>query len=467
MLSFATEFPVNNSLSPASFLHTVRDWILGSPHTALKLEDFSGFETPGEWAAQRANERLDLLSLTSHTQDWAAARYTKTDGALEWVTTIVFSRLTTDSWVAVRVACESNHPAVRLPPAKKPIVVRTLLQTMGGASDGSLRVSSAPHRLENVDIDIAARLISGRAECRLPIVYVSSGFHGDYIVDSDRLASELGGMAHVVVEPNRAFSLRLKIEVDSENVYGGAIGVYWPDGAGQRSFFLGREYESSAEVQRAVVDEVRSALANRRPLDRCTWAGVQARVSHGAFEALRAAGSQEVEKYVEEFDKELSAKAEQLEDAEREIARLRAEVRKYEARTAIGSGLALRTGDEQDFYPGELAGIVRDAIQDASTRVVPNSRRAHVLRAILGVIDTSGDTERMREQLKELLRGYREMDPRVRRGLEKMGFTISEEGKHYKLIFQDDGRYTFPLPKTGGDQRGGLNAASDIARLLL
>jgi HPt (histidine-containing phosphotransfer) domain-containing protein len=467
LISFATEFPVSYAHPLTSFLHAIRDWILGSPHTVLSHKDFFGIEAPGEWTTQRANERVEILSLSSPSQDWAAARYTKTDAELEWVTTIVFSRLATDSWVAVRVACESSHPAVRLPPAKKPIVVRTLLQNLGGASDGSLLVSSTPHRLENVDIDIAARLISGSAGCRLPIVFVSSGFHGDYIVDSDRLANDLSGMAHVVVEPNRAFSLRLKFEVDSENVYGGAIGVYWPDGAGRRSFFIGREYESLTEVQRAVVEEVRSALANRRPLDRCTWAAVQALVSHSAFEALKAAGSQEVGKYVEEFDKELRAHEEKLEDAEREIARLRVEVRKYESRTPIGSGLALRTGEEQDLYPGELAGIVLDAIQDASTRVVQGGRRAHVLLEILAVNDASGEAEHMREELKEFLRGFKHMGTKVRRGLERMGFTISEEGKHYKLVFQGDDRYTFALPKSGSDQRGGLNAASDIARLLL
>lgn len=230
--------------------------------------------------------------------------------------------------------------------------------------------------------------------------------------------------------------------------------------------FLGREFESATDIQGAVVEEVRSALANRRPLDRCTWATVQAQVSHSTYESLKAAGSQEVGKYVEEFDKELRAGEEKLEDAEREIDRLRAEVRKYESRAPIGSGFALRTGEEQDLYPGELADIVLDAIQDASMRVAPDSRRAHVLSAVLAGNDANGEGGRMRENLKNLLRGSRGLDTKVRRGLEKMGFTISEEGKHYKLVFQGDDRYTFTLPKSGSDQRGGLNAASDITRLL-
>lgn len=59
------------------------------------------------------------------------------------------------------------------------------------------------------------------------------------------------------------------------------------------------------------------------------------------------------------------------------------------------------------------------------------------------------------------------MDAKLRRGLEDFGFLIEDGGKHYKIIFQGDERYTFTLPKSGSDHRGGLNAASDIARLLL
>jgi hypothetical protein len=58
------------------------------------------------------------------------------------------------------------------------------------------------------------------------------------------------------------------------------------------------------------------------------------------------------------------------------------------------------------------------------------------------------------------------MDKKTRKGLEDIGFSITEEGKHFKLTFRDDDRYVFALPKSGGDVRGGLNAASDISKRL-
>lgn len=468
MLSFATEFPIEPARNAEDFLRAIQAWIVGSPHTRLTQPDFEEIHVNSEARVRKGPETLETLRVSTPDEDAAGVRYIKRAGGLEWLSTIVFSRTSSGAWVGIRVSCESSHPAARLPPAKKPVVVRTLLQDLGGSADGALRVGDSPIRLGNTDIDLAARLIRGTSGCRLPIVYVSADFQGNPIVDSDGLARDLAGMAHVVVEPNRPFSIRLKIEVNSENVYGGTVGVYWPDGAGRRSYFIGREFESSDQLSRAIIEEVRTALTNRRALERCTWASVQEAASRQAIQALRASGSQEVEKYIQTFDKELAAKSDRLEDAETEIRRLRAELQIYEARIPAGSGSLLRAGNEQDLYPNEVFGIVRDALQDASTRVPSDSRRQHVLAAILAANPADEDiAASMRSRIKQLLRGSKGVDAKVRRGLEEMGFSITEQGKHYKLVFQGDDRYTFTLPKSGSDHRGGLNAASDISRLLL
>lgn len=466
MISFATEFPIVLSHRLLGFLEAVRTWIIGSPHASLVPEDFVGLGTPGEWHARRGVDRLDVISHSSADVDAAGVRYAKADGDLEWVTTIVFSREADSSWVSIKVSCECTNPARRLPPGRKPVVVRTLLQDLGGGTDGALQVRNVSHRLDNADVDVAARLIGGRSKCRLPLVYISSDFDGGHTVDCDRLAADLAGMAHVVVEPNRPFSLRLKIDVEDQNAYGGAIGVYWPDGAGRRSFFP-RINESPSELAQAVVDEVRSALVNRRSLDRCTWSAVQTLVSRAALAELKATGSQEVNKYCDEFDKELKARDDLLRGAEKEIGRLQAEIRKYEARTPMGAGLVLRTGTESDLFESELADIVWDAVNDAASRVTKDGRRAHVLTAIMEANTLGGTAGRMRDRLKDLLRGMTTVDAKIRRGLEDLGFAIADDGKHYKIVFKGDDRYTFTLPKSGSDHRGGLNAAGDIVRLLL
>jgi len=465
-MPFATEFPVSFRCSSLDFLASIREWILGSRHTRFSEGDLENLGNQDSWATQNLAERLECLRHTENNEDSAAIRYTKNQRGIAWVTTAVFSRDQQSSSVGIRIFCESQSPTTRLPITKKPVLVRILLNNLGGDYDGSLLVGKSPLYLKNVDIDIAARCISGSAGSRLPIVYVSSSFQGGHLVDSESLAKDLSGMAHVVVEPNRPFSLRLMTEVNSQNVFGGSVGVYWPDGGGRRSFFVGPEFGSSDKLAHAVKEEVQDALANRRSQPRCTWAFVQESQSRRALEALRAEGDTEIDKYIEEFEKELQAKKERLSEAEQEIERLRVEIRTYRTRDPMQAGFVLRSGQEQDLYPGEVRGVACDAIEGALKLARKDGRREHILASIALANPSSDTAESRRDRLKSLLRGFKSMDSRIKRGLEDLGFEISADGKHYKLIFQGDDRYTFTLPKTGGDRRGGLNAVSDIAGLL-
>lgn len=467
MLSFATEFTVDATRTTSDFLHAMVTWISGSPHTNLAAEKLQEILQQNEALVQSGNEKVQSLVSCSDDINLAGIRYSRNDDDLEWLTTVVFSRTKSDAWIGIRVECESQHTAAYLPSAKKPFVVRTVLDSLGGAEDGPLQIRDQAHLLAQDDIDLAAKLIRGDAGCRLPIVYISAPFKAERPLKFDRLAKDLSGMAHVVVEPNRPFSVRLQLEVESENVYGGAVGIYWPEGVGRRTFFLGEEYPDPRRLATAIKDEVRTALLNRRPTPRCTWAYVQESASRQAIQALKASGSKEVEDYIETFDKENKAKDQRLEDAENEIQRLRNELRKNESRTSTTSGILLRLGRERDLYQNETLGTLLDAIKDASTRIPDDYRRQHILKSILEANEISPNPlEAHREQLKKLLRGMTTIDAKTRRGLERMGFSISDDGKHFKLTFQGDDRYTFSLPKSGSDWRGGLNAASDIAKLM-
>lgn len=469
MLSFATELPMRHEISIQEFVSAIRVWILGSPHTGLSQDELADFTGDRKWSFEKNDERIEVLILKSPDEEAAGIRYNSKDKrGILWTTSIVFHKNKSDAWARVEVSRQSKGTVPNLPPAKKPIVVKTLMSDIGGSTDGMLRVRSTPHRLDDVDVEIAAQMITGKADCHLPIVYVSAGFHNDHNVDCDRLADDLLGMAHVVVEPNRNFSLRLKIDVDSENVYGGTIGVYWPDAAGRRSFFVGSHLKSPEEVRGAVVDEVTQALANRRALKRCTWSYVQEATSRQRIAELRESGSRELDEYIQTFDNELTAKEQELNSAEREIQRLQSEVslRREESRRSSARGL-LQGGDERNLYSQEIYGIVRTALEEARASAEDDSRRKHVLSAILEANPLDGNPAKsMGEEIKSILKGKRGLNDRTIADLEKMGFKVTEGGKHYKLVFRGDDRYTFSFPKSSSDWRGGMNAVRDIRHRL-
>lgn len=475
MLTYATDFPISHTQGATAFLEAVRAWLLASSHTAFQPADLAGLAAADmtDWKATSAHELIRALRVDTPAEQLAAVGYKRQEGDLTWAMSMGFSRQAADTWVSVRVSCDGDRALPQSPAARKPVVVRTLLDRLGGAADGLLQVGEGPVLLGPDDLELAALCLTGQAGCRLPVVFVSAEFAGRWAVDPGALAGALAGVGHVLVEPDRGFSMRIKDATASLNTYGGTIGIYWPDGRGRRTFFRGTLWQTAADLGAAVVDEITATLLTRRPLHRCTWAAVEEAHSHRALAQLRSEGSAEIDLYVAEFDRELQAKDRRLADAEQEILRLHAELQER-AITAATAGaaavpadsLALSPGTEHDLYPGELSGIVADALADAVSRCVLDSRRQHVLSA-LAAANPPGDAARdRRDRLKTLLRDYRTLDARIERGLHDLGFEIEQDGKHYKLTWQGDPRYVMTLPKSGSDHRGGLNSASDFGRLL-
>lgn len=461
MLSFSCEFPVKES-NIQSFVDAVRRWIEGSPHTNFKASDLASIPLDGHWAIHSGGERLEALISTDENFATAGFRHSASDGLIEWRTTVVYSRESEEFWVGVRTDREASKATFSLPAAKKPLLVRTLLSELGGGLDGELFCNDQPFHLKSNDIGMATRLINADADNYLPIVYLSCDFFGHHIINAIPLAKALGGMAHVLVEPDRNFSQKLQAGVGSRNAYGGSVGIYWPTGESFK-YFLGGDVSSEFDLRQIIVTRIRQALLNRRPLARCTWSRAEAAVAREAFKKLRNSGSEDVQEYMAVFDAEIQAKDRQLEEAEAEVRELNSKIRKLDGDRATVKHIAV-AGAEQEFFAGEFASIINDAIDLSLNNVQPGGRRGHVLAAFASTLELSSGAKDRRDSIKRILRDYTSMNKGVRDGLEALGFSISEDGKHYKLIYMQDDRYTFTLPKSGSDHRGGKNAASDIAK---
>lgn len=275
MLLFATEFPIDHGQDPSVFLRIVREWLYTAHETALTPEDLATFTDDHELVVSAGDELVRLLRVSAPGDEAVAVGYARQEGVLKWATTLVFSRQADDTWVSVRVSADALERGVAVPVSKKPVIVHTLLDELGGALDGALAVRTVPVRLSDLDMELAVRCVTGEAGCRLPVVYVSVDQTGDHVLHVDALALALAGSAHVLVEPDRAFSMQLKHLSGSRNVYGGTVGVHWPDGNGRRPFFVGGAFRTAADLGPAIIEEIRRALVVRPPMPRCAWATVQ------------------------------------------------------------------------------------------------------------------------------------------------------------------------------------------------
>lgn len=469
MQFFSTDFPLKTGTAQLDILSECVNWVTDSPHTKFAQEDLSQYVEKKDFKVSIKGESIDFEWVADTECTISSFIYSKSDRNYKWVTVVNFLILnhTDEVWVNIKAYCNSISAAAVVPPIKKPVLIIRLIDRFGGGRDGAITLSHEAFDLGQGDLDVASKLILGDCDNRLPIVYLSRS-HNDYLpVIAQRLARKLCGLAHVFVEPNKQFSQALRPLVKSRNVYGGVIGVYWPNDGGVRTYRRTAEISTAKDFEDLIFLDVSELLSKRIPLRRCTREAVVETKNRIAIDELKKRGSADLNEYSELFDQDLKAKEDEIETLKSEVSRLQGVSKRLRAQTPIQGGIRLATGDEDDFFANEIIGVVLDGLLDYRTRVHEDSRRQHIIDALISQNVIERESVSIASRLKETLRGYREMTQRVRSNLQELGFEISEDSRHCRLLYQGDERYTFTLPKTGSDNRGGLNAGSDMIKSFL
>lgn len=468
MQYFSTDFPLATGTPALQILEECLYWVSDSPHTSFTQIELLEKVQIQDFKKRTSGEQIDFEYTDDDNLQIHSFVYTKTDSSHSWVTSVSFLTVpdTGEAWVNVKAYCNTFVASAKIPSLKKPLIIIRLIDRYGGGSDGILTVNHEFIQLNDTedDLSFAADLINGNTGNRLPIVYITkyhSGFSG---VIPDRLARAVSGLAHVVVEPNRSFSNKLRPLVNSQNIYGGAVGIYWPSDGGV-SVYRKNSDQGVKPFEAEIFEELGELTAQRMPLRKCSMEALREAKNRKLLQKLKSENSSDLTAYIDAFDEELSAKEEQINLLQREVNRLEAASRSLRSKNPVQGGVNLDIGDEEDFFADEIYCIVLDALMEQCARVPENSRRLHILQTISSKMPKEKMSATIAATIKESLRSYREMTPKIRSTLLGLGFTITDDGKHLKLVYREDGRYTFTLPKSGSDGRGGLNAASDMVRL--
>lgn len=462
MITFTTQLPIQSHRSIVDLLDVARSWITGSPHTELIKSDLEKPLVDDLLEVSYKDENVKIIRADAEQAQLGGMRYTKNERRIRWVTDIVGVKTANDFWVSIQVSCDKSLPSQNLPAAKKPVIVKQIFEKLGVDTDGGMVTQNKAHYMKETDLGLAEEAINGTLENTLPIVYISAQSDDTLYVSAQILAESLAGMAHVIAEPSKKFSKNLMKRVFSQNVYGGAAGIYWPEGAGRTKFIPGIRFDTPQEMEEEILSAVREALNNQRLPKERTWANLEEIRSRNMINKLKKEGSS-VEDFIKAFDSEAKAKDEQLEAAEKEIARLKDEISNTRKRQ---NNMILAPGNERDLYPGERKDIVLEILQAYMNQIRDDTRRQHILQDIFAFNEKDGGAEEEAEQLRTLLRNYESLDAKTKSGLEQLGFIITADGKHYKAVYKNDARYVFSFSRTPGDYRAGKNLASDIIKKL-
>lgn len=466
MIVWASEFPIRNNTRADDLFALFEKWLRNSPHLPFGT---IAFPSPPEGESTRIDHDGHSIQLTRVVADdnwWAACQHTWVEDAKrEWAIEIVGHGARSSVSVGIRLDCNLLAVGATLPVPRKPYIVKLLLGAFGGGPDSWLTVDDEPVVLAEAAVEDAAAVIKGTTEVRLPVVYVSALPNHRPYVDPQELAEWLAGMAHVVVEPSRHFSFAVARHVNRQNPYAGAVAILWPRAAERQSRMVPHDFESADDLAVECAARVRSALASVRPTTTLTWAYTQELIARRRIEALRAAGSSAVDEYAAAFDAELKGKEARLQDADREIGRLQSEIRRLEAAAGAGDGLRASM-NEPEYYPGEIQDAIIYNLSLATANLEKNGRRWHIIQDLLATTKATGIEEEFSDTIKRCFASTGDLTTDARRALEDLGFVLREDGRHFKVLYQNDGRYTFTISRSSSDHRAGKNLASQILRTL-
>lgn len=476
MLLFSSQLEINDKMTKESFVRLVIEWNQGSPHSENRIH---GIDWNGEYNIRYGTDELWLAIEEYRNQNIIAIRYEKTENnGTVWDTDYVMNfdemkmsiRLDR-SFLAEALIMDSNFST--------PHFITLLIEHGYIKSDGILPVQKAPCLIREENVKLLSDVINGQAKYRMPVVYVSKTIKDDNPVDIWRLASRLKGVAHVLVEESSRLNTTIRKLCNDNNEYHGAIGVYFPNAAYGHKKYLYRVYDGIDTILAEKVIRNVIQYCNAQMVDTLyTWQGVNNALLRDRLDS-RSAELLLAEKEKERVSKEAD---ELLEIGDEDVRRLKSQVeeltRANESLIYENQGLrakidaadnlpVLYLGDEDEFFPNEIKLILLDALKVALPQYALGTRRRDVLQDIISHNDCRHVINERADQLKALFKGYKNVSELMKRKLQDMGFSISDDGKHYKLIYYGDRRYRATLAKTPSDGRSGLNIATTIIRNLL
>ena len=148
---------------------------------------------------------------------------------------------------------------------------------------------------------------------------------------------------------------------------------------------------------------------------------------------------------------------------DREIARLQ-ELLADAQRTSLSSSVLLEKPPAlSEKFAGEIREHVLATLADshAAAEAGGHDRRARILEAVLCANPASGELDRRREAVRQIVKDAGSfLDDRAIAELEKLGFRYVSGKNHHKLEWAG---IRFPMAKTPSDRRSCLNSAAEIA----
>lgn len=479
MLVFSTILNISPDMSKKDFVETVIRWVNTNPRPINRIP---GLTWNGSFNGHYGDENLWLELLEYENRNIIAARFEKHgEDGIVWDTDYVMNF--NDMKMCIRLdRTYTDEETIDEDTGgfATPHFISLLIEKGYLRKDGILPVARTPIMITDDNLTLAAYAILGDTQYYLPVVYVSKTFNDEFPVDINLMASRLKGVAHVLVQESNETTTAMRDASDGLNPYNGAIGVYYPDNTYETFYY--ERYGVQEAVFERTVEAVLNYCNAQVPGPLYTWLGVRNAIREEQYELRRKIREEEIQKLAEEraaepslkeaeeilseFDEEMKFQQAQIQEQHQTIETLQYENQKLKAKldaAHVNDQAVLYTGSEKEFYSGEIKDLILSVLDDNLKNMAPDTRRTHVVKDIVAYNEFKKTTKEKAEEIKRLFNNFDGMNGKLLKDLEKLGFVVEYNGKHYKLKYGGDDRYTVTIASSPSDKaRSGKNDAHTI-----
>ena len=468
MLLFSTILKIDKSLTKDAFLNLVIEWNQGSPHENNVIPNL---RWDGSYNQKFGDETISLEFREYRNEEIVAVRYVKKlDDGIIWKTDYIMNFK--DFKMSIMLDRSFTEDAIGVDPSfTTPLFIKLLIEKGYVVNDNDLPVLMAPHLIDRESVSILTTVINGIKTYDLPVVYVSKTFSDRIPIDINKLAYSLKGVAHIFVQYDLETNTLIREQCEGANEYNGAIGIYYQSDVVKHKRLLNYEYFDPTITRQNIVKDIIN-FTNQQSIDPLyTWDGVTTFLLNDRFESQREKRTK-AERTKEETEELLNSFSSDFDDLTEENSRLRDSISDLENelafykdafnnKTVNDSGF-LSSGSEKEFFPDEKKEFILSVLSDSLANIQDDTRKKHIVQDIIQQNNIEDILSKKREEVKRLLTDYRGLTGKLKQDLKQLGFSISDEGKHYKLTYFDDNRYTITMAKTPSDGRAGKNNVSEI-----
>ncbi len=496
MLLFSTILDIESKMTRDAFIDLIMEWNNNARFEVNKIPDLIW---KGEKSIRFGNDNLWLAAEEYSKESTIAVRYEKVSDGITWDTDYVMNFRN----MKMSVMLDRSYSSDALIFDGKfstPAFISFLIKHGYLKKDGDISFTENAIVMTDDKINLIADIMNGKKTYKVPVVYVSKTDDNENPVDVDRLAYRLKGVAHVFVQESNEQNQAMTDAVNVDLFSSGSIAIYYPNNMVSSGTIIRRREEDEDDVLayrtvKAVLQYIN--LQTVKPM--FTWQGINnallmdrvdsqreamaasekarkkmeeeaSRIKETLDEKTREIYEQAVKAATDEANELLEAYDEDMDQMKKKIADLTkanetliSENQGLRSRfSSFGNAPLITFGNEDDLYDGEIKDLVLSAVEDALKSAQEDSRRQDVFKDIIDNNNYEKTSKKKEEEIRRLLGSYNGLPAKLKQDLMSLGMVITDEGKHYKMSYYGDGRYTIVMSKTPSDGRTGKNIVSEV-----